>query len=101
MRYAVLTVLISLLADCVLKVAADRRQWMLLCLGAGLYLVDALIFFLAFEHWKFIDVGIVYAVLSPLIILIAGVFIFKETITGREIAAILFGLISIILFSVK
>lgn len=89
----------SLLADVVLKRAADVNNMFLLVLGCGLYVLDAIFWFYAYKYSKFSTVGVNYSLIILLLSVLIGIFVFKEKINTQEVVGIVLGILAIIFLS--
>jgi drug/metabolite transporter (DMT)-like permease len=89
----------SLFADVVLKKAADKNSYLLLAAGCILYMLDGILWFVAYKYSKFSTVAIVYSIFIILLSVLIGIFYFKEKINSVEIIGIVLGFASIFLLS--
>jgi multidrug transporter EmrE-like cation transporter len=85
-------VLTSVTGDYFIKLASRKSDSFLtpeFILGAALYVVTACGFLIAMRHMSLASIGVLYAVLTIVLMTALGVFVFKETLLPREIAGIL------------
>ena len=79
---------------------AITSPWMLCAIV--LYLFQILFFaYLFFYGAKLINVGIMQTVLYAIIVLIAGIFLFKETLSGVQILGVILALVGVFLLNLK
>lgn len=82
----------SVLGDDFIKLASRKHASYLsfeFGFGALLYVITAAGFLLAMRHMSLASIGVLYAVLTIVLMTALGVFVFKETLVPREIAGIL------------
>lgn len=82
----------SVLGDYFIKLASKKQASYLsfeFGLGALLYVITAAGFLVAMRHMSLASIGVLYAVLTIVLMTALGVFVFKETLVPREIAGIL------------
>ena len=93
---------IIIVADAVLKSAADAGHAVYhgqVVLGAGLYLVSALVWFWAMHHVGLTQGGVAFAMLSLLALAAIDVFWFGMRFGPREVAGILAAIAAMILMT--
>lgn len=95
----VLVSIFSILADIILKKAADNNNYIFLIIGCGLYVLDAFFWFIAYKYSKFSTVGILYSLSVVFLSVLTGIFYFKERINIVEVIGLVLGFVSIILLS--
>jgi drug/metabolite transporter (DMT)-like permease len=85
--FILLLALITLVGDYFLKVASHREQPYLtaaFALGAVAYGATALGWVVVMRHMTLASIGVWYSIIVILLLAALGVFVFKETLTGRE-----------------
>ncbi len=101
-----LAVIAVAVADVLIKKAASQGDlrsalvspWML-C-AAGLYLFQIILFTIAFfAGWKLSIIGALQAALYALIVLAAGVLLFKESLTRLQVTGILLTCAGVVLIN--
>ncbi len=97
----VIVAIFSIIADVVLKKSSENNNMFLLGLGIFLYMIDAVLWFLAYKYSKFSTVGVIYSILMIIISIIVGIMFFKEKIELKEMFGIGLGIISLFLLAGK
>lgn len=94
-------VLVTIIGDWALKIASTQKGWAnhYLALGMGLYMLSGLGFVIAMRHMSLATIGVLYAVLTVLMMTALGVIVFKEELAAREVIGIFFALISLVLMT--
>jgi multidrug transporter EmrE-like cation transporter len=86
-----LIVVVTVVGDYFLKLSANEidsfRTWQF-WLGAALYPLTAAGWMIAMKHLPLATIGVYYSVLTILLLTALGVFVFRETLTGRELLGI-------------
>lgn len=92
---------ISLIGDYYVKLAAVGRGFSApaFYFGALFYAATAVGMMVAMRHMSLATVGVWYAILTVLTMTALGVFVFKEPISGREVAGIGFSFAALICMS--
>ena len=100
--FVTLIVLVTVLADYYLKLAADRPEsfsvWPFWA-GAVLYAASAFGWVLAMKHLSLAAIGVYYSMLTILLLTALGVVVFRETLGPREWAGIACALAAIVLMA--
>jgi small multidrug resistance pump len=91
---------VGVAADTVLKVASTQASpfksgWFVL--GCGLSLGFAVVWMQLMHHVKFGAAGLLYAIVSALLLILLGVTMFGETLSKGELAGVAMALGSIVL----
>lgn len=95
-------VVLGVTGDYFLKVASGKERALATLefgIGAGLYILSAAGFLFAMRHMSLASIGVWYALGTVLLLAGLGIFVFKEGITGREIAGIVLAFASMGLLS--
>ncbi len=98
--FSLLTALVVLAGDAVLKIAADTGRPLLsspVLAGMGIYAASALLWFYAMRHISLAQAGVAYSMLTLLALCLMGVVWFDEKLYFREIAGIACALAAMIL----
>lgn len=85
--FALLCALVVIVADAVIKLAADSDHsvWSGLVFGGSvLYAMAAVLWFYAMQHVSLVQAGVAYSMLSLIALAIVGVLFFGETLHTRE-----------------
>lgn len=100
MCVVIIMALIIIIADILLKIAADagRPAMSSIVVGAvGLYAVSAILWLIVMRHMTLAQAGVVYSVVSLLALAAIGVFWFGEKLHFREITGIGFAITAMVL----
>jgi drug/metabolite transporter (DMT)-like permease len=92
--------IIGVLADCLIKKAAlttSPSMWYWLATGMLIYGSSGVGWFYVMKHMPLYAIGIVFPLVSAFSLIFAGVFFFHESISLKETAGIILGIIAIIL----
>ncbi|MEL6640781.1 MAG: EamA family transporter [Pseudomonadota bacterium] len=98
--FSLLTAMVVIAGDAVLKVAADSGRPMfstLVYAGMAIYAVSALFWFYAMRHITLAQAGVAYSMLTLLALCAIGVIWFGEKLYFREFAGIACALAAMIL----
>lgn len=98
--FAFLTALIVIVGDTVLKLGADHGPPLsqrYVVIGAGLYVVSALMWFGAMLHVGLAQAGVAYSMITLLALAGIGVFWFGEPLGLREACGIACALLAMVL----
>ena len=100
--FSMLTALLVIAGDTVIKIAADQGKSLVswpMILGYGFYMVSAVAWYGAMRHVELGQGGVAYAMFSLLALCLIGVVVFGEHIGLREYAGIACALASMVLLS--
>ena len=98
--FALITALVVIFGDYVLKIAADGGHSTLSALvviGAGLYAVSALFWFYAMQHVTLAQAGVAYSMLTLLALCAIGAVFFNEKLYARELTGVACALLAMVL----
>jgi small multidrug resistance pump len=74
-----------------------NQLWLIV--PALLYGGQMILFYISLKYIHMVTLNIIWNIISSMIVTIIGIYLFKENLNLYQIIAIIFGLISIILFS--
>jgi small multidrug resistance pump len=88
--------------DCVLKWASHERHpvrnaWFF-C-GAAIFALSAFGWVYVFKYLKLSTVGVVYSLSSVLLLTLAGIVVFRESLSRQEVLGVVLAVVSIVLLS--
>lgn len=98
--YSVLILLLTIIADFLLKKAANMdglSGWKFLLISALIYFISAIGWFFIYKKTKFITLGAFYSLGHLLLTVLIGILIFKEKLNLSEAIGVLLGLVSVFL----
>jgi drug/metabolite transporter (DMT)-like permease len=98
--FALITAVVIIVADILLKIAADRGQPVhhyLVVIGCLLYFVSAIMWYMSMQHVGLAQAGIAYSMFSLLILAAIGHFWFGEQLGIRELGGIGCALLAMVL----
>ena len=98
--FALVTAIVIIVADVLLKIAADRGYPLyhhMVISGCVLYMLSALMWFGAMQHVDLAQAGIAYSMFSLLALLAIGAFWFDEPLGMREFGGIGCALLAMVL----
>lgn len=93
---------VGVLGDFFLDLAGKTKHGVIFhwfVMGMLIYALSAFGWFYVIKQTKLEDLGVLYATATSILLVLLGVFVFKEQLEPKEILGILFGLLSIILLS--
>lgn len=91
---------IGVLGDFFIRISGDGPayiDWKLFIIGFIIYALTAVGWFFAFKHVKVSTLGVYYALATVLFLVALGVFYFKESLNGYEVAGIAAAVAAIVL----
>lgn len=97
---SILLSIITVAGDIFIKNASLGKGfsgWKLLLLGAFLYGITALGWFFVFRGIKVSSVAVLYSVSTAILLVIAGIVYYRESVSYGEMVGIILGVCSIIL----
>jgi undecaprenyl phosphate-alpha-L-ara4N flippase subunit ArnF len=89
--FTLVTAIVIILADLILKLAADRDHAVISALVVAacvLYAVSALLWFGAMRHVTLAQAGVAYSMFSLIALALLGALLFGETLRAREFAGL-------------
>jgi multidrug transporter EmrE-like cation transporter len=95
-------VVLGVTGDYFLKMASGKERSLATVefgVGAGLYMLSAVGFLIVMRHMSLASIGVWYALGTILLLAGLGIFVFKEELTGREMAGIALAFVSLGLLS--
>lgn len=98
----ILLAAVGVTGDYFIKLSGSGQVYIIIkyfLIGMLIYAVSALGWFFVMKTTKISSLGIVYSVSTALLLFVIGVVYFKESYQPKDIIALIFGIISIILIS--
>ncbi len=95
--------IVTVVGDYFIKLSGSKPGYFIdlnsFWLGLILYIFSAVGWFFVMKNVKLSTVGIVYGITTSILLVIIGIFYFKETLNAYELAGVGLGLISLILLT--
>ncbi len=96
----IVVAILEIVGDILFKEWTIKHQNLLLVLGVISYTVATLVWALSLQYQDLSKAIVIFAVLTLVVGVFVGVFIYKEELTTLNIAGVILGLLSIILLEI-
>ncbi len=91
---------LEVLGDILFKEWTLKHQWYLLVLGIVFYMAATMFWAFSLKYQNLSKAVVIFAVLTLVVGVLVGVFLYKEELTAVNIIGVIFGLVGIVLLEV-